>query len=413
MANPLTPPKLRLHKASGRAVVTLTDAETGKRRDHYLGSFGSPEAHERYANLIREWETRGRTLGFDMANPPQIAHQQDTNQPAANSIAALCLAYIEHVEERGGISPTQTACIKQALKILRQTCGMLLVSRFGPLALQDVRLAMLAVRFGAGGKKRWTRSLVNRRVRYIVRMFRWAVAHERAPIALPEALACVEPLKPGEYGVPEGRKVKPVPEAHIDAIKPFVSNVVWAMIQTQRYTAARAGEVCIMRPIDLDMTGKVWLYRPTHHKNTKRGHDRTIFVGQRAQEVILPLLAGRAVNDYVFDPRESVRERAKANALKGQCRRPDQRAAPARTRRKVRDHYDTTTYQRAIADACKKADVPHWSSHQLRHLAATNARKAFGAEAALLVLGDRSTRLVDIYAEKDTEKARQVIAKIG
>ncbi|MEO0514151.1 MAG: tyrosine-type recombinase/integrase [Planctomycetota bacterium] len=413
MANPPSPPKLRLHKASGRAVVTLLDALTGKRRDHYLGTFGTPEAHEAYAQLIRDWETRGRTLNALGPRQAKSHTRGRCSEPAAHSIAALCLAYVRHVEKRGGISPTQVACIKQALKILRQTCGSVPVARFGPLLLHEVRQSMLAVRFGAGGKKRWTRSLVNRRVRYIIRMFRWAVAHERAPIALPEALACVEPLKPGEYGVPEGRKIKPVPEAHIDAIKPYVSGVVWAMIQTQRYTAARAGEICVMRPIDLDTTGDVWLYRPSQHKNAKRGHDRTIYVGGRAQEAIGPCLVGRAVDAYVFDPRESLKQRAYANAVKGRPRRANQRKTIPKTGRQVRDHFDTTTYQRAITEACKKAGVPHWSSHQLRHLAATNARKAFGAEAALLVLGDRSTRLVDVYAEKDTEKARQVIAKIG
>ena len=81
--------------------------------------------------------------------------------------------------------------------------------------------------------------------------------------------------------------------------------------------------------------------------------------------------------------------------------------------RRVRDQYTTNKYQRAIKRACKAAGVPHWTSHQLRNLAATNARKEFVAEAALLVLGDKSTRLVDVYAEKDHERAQEVIAKIG
>ena len=35
------------HKASGRAVVRLDG------RDYYLGPYGSPESHERYARLLR------------------------------------------------------------------------------------------------------------------------------------------------------------------------------------------------------------------------------------------------------------------------------------------------------------------------------------------------------------------------
>ena len=52
-----------------------------------------------------------------------------------------------------------------------------------------------------------------------------------------------------------------------------------------------------MRPIDIDLsTGEVWKYKPQHHKNAHRGHDRTILIGPRAQEIIRPYLSGRAVD---------------------------------------------------------------------------------------------------------------------
>jgi hypothetical protein len=58
----------------------------------------------------------------------------------------------------------------------------------------------------------------------------------------------------------------------------------------------RPGEVVILRAIDLDMRGPVWLYRPGSdqehglHKSAWRGHDRVIAIGPRAQEVIKPFL---------------------------------------------------------------------------------------------------------------------------
>ena len=49
-------PSYRLHKPSGRAVVTLSG------RDIYLGQHGSPESKERYQREVAEWLANGRTL---------------------------------------------------------------------------------------------------------------------------------------------------------------------------------------------------------------------------------------------------------------------------------------------------------------------------------------------------------------
>ena len=42
-------PSYRLHKPSGRAVVTLNG------RDHYLGPWNSPESSAEYDRLVGEW----------------------------------------------------------------------------------------------------------------------------------------------------------------------------------------------------------------------------------------------------------------------------------------------------------------------------------------------------------------------
>jgi integrase len=334
-----------------------------------------------YAELIADWRARGYRLPEPMPNSKAPAAPTDA------TVGALCLKYITHRESKGGVSPNHLNCIRAAVRIACVTCGHTPVAAFGPLALQEVRDAMLRVRFGKSDQKQWTRSVINRRVRHVVRMFRWGVSKELVPLHLPAALACVEPLRMGEFGVPEGRVVKPVPEAHIDAIREHVSPVVWGMIQVQRYTAARAGEVCRMCPVDIDMTGEVWIYRPVQHKNAHRKHPRTFYLGRRAQQAIAPLLAGRAVDAPLFSARESYTARMRANATKGKPRRKGQAPTQRSTTRKVRDQFTTDTYNRAITRACEKAGVPAWTTHQLRHTASTAARKAFGAEAALLLLG--------------------------
>jgi hypothetical protein len=49
-------------------------------------------------------------------------------------------------------------------------------------------------------------------------------------------------------------------------------------------------EAMQVRAADLDANGAVWTYRPRRHKNQHRGLERVIFVGPRAQEVLLPFL---------------------------------------------------------------------------------------------------------------------------
>ena len=48
------PPAYRLQKSRNSAVVTIHGT------DHYLGPYGSPESHEKYARLIAAWRARGR-----------------------------------------------------------------------------------------------------------------------------------------------------------------------------------------------------------------------------------------------------------------------------------------------------------------------------------------------------------------
>jgi hypothetical protein len=57
--------------------------------------------------------------------------------------------------------------------------------------------------------------------------------------------------------------------------------------------------------------------------------------------------------------------------------------------------------------------IPSWHPHQLRHNFATNIRREFGADAALTLLGDKTTRMIDIYAEKDGAKASDIIERVG
>jgi integrase len=88
---------------------------------------------------------------------------------------------------------------------------------------------------------------------------------------------------------------------------------------------------------------------PAAHKTAHHGHERTIFFGPKAQDVLTPFLS------------------------------------PDRERYLFRPHNTRNTYLQAIARACD-LDVPHWHPHQLRHTAGTRYRRKVDFEAAKIVL---------------------------
>ena len=218
----------------------------------------------------------------------------------------------------------------------------------------------------------------------------------------------------------------------MDAVRPYVSRQVWAIVELQRLTGMRSGEVVIMRGSDLDMGSGLWLYRPTTHKTEHYGHERAIEIGPRAQEVIRPFLK-RDLEAFLFSPVDAETERraelhTKRKTPMSYGNRPgtNRKRKPKRT---PRERYTADSLCRAIARACDVADekakehkglpldseriVPRWHPHQLRHNYATRIRKEFGVEAARILLGHRSTAVTELYAEVDRGRVRDIVARVG
>ena len=60
MSNRRKAPSYRLHKPTGKAIVTLPDGKGG-RKDTYLGPYGSAESRREYARVLIEWEANDRS----------------------------------------------------------------------------------------------------------------------------------------------------------------------------------------------------------------------------------------------------------------------------------------------------------------------------------------------------------------
>ena len=95
-ARPPRTPSYRLHKPSGRAVVTLNG------QDIYLGRHDSPESRAEYDRAIAEWLASGR-------QPPGVRDL---------TINELILHYLEFVDAY--YTSTEPANIRLALRPVRK-----------------------------------------------------------------------------------------------------------------------------------------------------------------------------------------------------------------------------------------------------------------------------------------------------
>jgi integrase len=431
-------PAYRRHKQSGQAIVTLPDG-LGGRRDVLLGEYGTPESRQEFARVLAEWEAGGRRAPRG-------------EQPACLSVNEVILAFWQHAESyyrhADGTPTSEADNIRLALRPLRLLYGHTPATDFDSVALEAVRDEMIR-----GGR---CRKRVNRDTNRIRLMFRWAASKKLVPVSIHESLVTVGGLKAGRSAARETAPVRPVAD-HIVAITiPSMRPQVAAMVQLQLLTGMRPGEVVLMRGMDLEMTGKVWTYRPGSdagphgkHKTAHRGQERVILIGPRAQEVLRPWLRLN-LQEYLFQPKEAVeqyraelREKRKTPLTPSQAnRRPKKN--PKRT---AGDHYRVSSYDHAVMDACDAAFPPpaplgrregetkkkwlarigeeglaevkrwrrehRWHPNQLRHTKATELRREFGIDAARAVLGHRSPQVTEVYAEIDVAKAAQVMEKLG
>jgi integrase len=296
--------------------------------------------------------------------------------------------------------------IKMAMRPLKRLYGLTEAESFSPLKLKAVRQLMIDEGLGL--------RTVNMRTSCIKRVFKWAVENELVSPAIHHGLSAVGGLKQGRSDAKDPRIVGPVPEAFVQAVLPLVTRPVRALIELQQITGARSGELCIARACDIDMSGRIWIYRPERHKNDYRQQSREIYLGPKAQEIIKQFLKPN-LEAFLFSPDEAREERYRE--LRANRKTPVQPSQVCRRNKHPKkllgDRYTTYSFRRAIAKACKRANVPSWHPHQLRHNAGTRLRREFGLEISRILLGHKSVMATQIYAEQDKAAALEVIAKVG
>ena len=400
-------PKYRKHKSSRQAFVEING------RRHYLGPWQSKASKLEYDRLVTEWLSSGRSTSYGL--PANVT-----------SVVELVVAYLEYAKAYYGAGQRgEYANMRHALRPLRELYGRHPAREFGPLHLKAVREKFLALGH--------SRKHINASVQRIGRVFRWAVSEGLIPPEVPAAMAMVPGLRRGHTAARETKRVRPADAKFVDGTLPHLPPIVRSMVELQQATGMRPGELCIMRPADIDRTSDVWQYQPTQHKNQNREQERIVYIGPRARKILRPYLL-RDCEAFCFSPadgeakrRAELHEARKTPLCCGN--RPGSKMA--RTKRRVGERYTPQSYLVAVSRACDKAfPVPddladdteavakwrrehRWSPNQLRHAMATRVRREAGIDAAKTLLGHSQLNTTGIYAEQDRQRAIEVAKMIG
>lgn len=420
-------PSYRYHKARDCAVVTIDG------RNFYLGAYDSPESKRLYAEKIADWQ-RAKSAAL----APAITA---TTIYTVGKLAAEYMRFAEGYYLKHGEQTKQVGQVQAALKALVELYEELPAADFSPLKLRNIQHHLVG--------KDFCRKYVNALTGCIKRTFKWAVAEEKIPASVRDALTYVDGLKAGRTNARESDPVLPIDDATVNETVKHVSPIVAAMIELQRLSGARPGEVCALRPMDISfqLDGTA-VYRPQSHKMEHHGRERRIYFGPQAVAILRPFLE-RDPEACCFSPAESAawhREQHRANRKTPLYPSHLARYEQKRKRKPQRgpgDRFDVNAYNRAIQRGCEFAfNMPmelrkisrslpddqrrelerqsrewrrrnSWSANRLRHNAATRLRKEFGIETAQTVLGHSNPQTTLIYAERDFQAAASAMKQIG
>jgi integrase len=313
---------------------------------------------------------------------------------AGISVDEACGRFMAHAEtyyRRPDGSQTREATnCELALRVIR--------SKYGDRPLDDIAYQdVLAARDGmiASGL---TRGTINQRVGIWRRFAAWALENRLCSPQTKSEITALGNLKRGRCEAPESDPVTPVRHRDVKAALQFMPANLAAMVRVQELCGARPGEMCAMRPCDIERRRSAWVYRPAQHKTAHKGNIRIVVLGPRAVKILRRVLDGAPVDARLFSPAASVRERG---MVKGH--------------EKAHASWTASNYAQAVRyaiAASRKAghDIEEWSPNQLRHSCGTRVRRKFGPGAASAVLGHSlgGARVTNTYTSTVIE--REIIA---
>ena len=360
-----------------------------------LGKWGTPEAEKAYRQFVKAW-----------ASNPTAATIKPGEQVFLDQ---LCLAFLQARSYNQNDHGNYKTVIEGLLSVYSGEP----VESFDFSALEAVRDQFI--------QRGYCRTHINKLTSLVRSIFYWGVPGKLVPTSVAESIRYLKPLREGQTQAPENPPRQDVPDCVVKQTLPHLIPTVAAMVLVQRAACMRPSEVCRMRVGEIDRSGDVWKYTPQKHKNSWRGHSKTVRLGEYEQAILAPYLAGKQPDDPVFSPKTAMQEKAARDAAKRKTKvQPSQverKAQAAKNpKRKVKDFYTAASYGKSIAKAIERVNkrlpdgekIPHWTPYELRHAAISEIVKRTGSvDIARAVAGQKSITVTMGYNHADDEIAER------
>ena len=362
-------------------------------KTHYLGVFGSPESHERYARLVKEWMAGERVS----KRVPHAGQVLLTVRGLFAEYRAWIVATDRYMKNgKPTATRIQIECVLQQFEAFA-----------GDVRVMELSEAILVQwRDRIERNRKLTRKGVNRKVQVVLAALRWGKTRGLLPKSAWADCREIEPVKKGECGTRRERlrERRAVTLAEIERVAAKCTcRHIAAMMRVQALLGCRPGEVAAMRWADIDKTPIVvdgvilWTYRVADSAAKTAHHDRSISypVPPRAQAILdeFPALP-RAL---IFSPQQSMAERGRSR-----------KTAPA-----FGPQWTARAYRNAVVRACEAAGVPYFTPHEIRHGAITRAAEQHGVLAAQRLANHSSASTTARYLHTEDDAAYRVAARIG
>ncbi len=404
-------PSYRLHKASGKAVVTLGG------KDFYLGPYNSPKSKAEYNRLKQEYFQSGCSPTFGVKAPLLVRQ--------------LSIAFGSYAKSYYGTGPnSEYQRYRTVLSALTKEYGYTLAAEFDALRFETLRATLAEpyeVKRADGTREilRRSRSYINVQMKRIRSVFRWAVSKKMVPSSLIEELRSVKALEFGRTDAPELEPIVSVPQEIVDATIPHLNYVVAAMVKLQQACGARPGEICRLTPGIIDevtttnkVTGETnitWIADFKAHKTAYRGHKRQLAIGPIGQEILKPFMVDRNPEHFIFSPAEAMsrrlEERRANRTTPESCGNVPGSNVAKHPKKQPGRCYSTQSYAKSIRASCEKAGIEPWAPNRLRHSFATRVNKSEGVDRLSKALGHSSTAITSRYVDDGSLEVAVQIAQ--